>query len=280
MEHEKKRMQQVNNKKQSIYYALENPLKGGPLAKSFGIALLVLIVISALLVFVTDDPNFSDTTRFSFNVIASASTVFFGVEYFLRLWVADLVYPHLNPGKARLKYVFSLMGIIDFLAFAPGLIAFFLPLSTQLLHSIRIIRLVRLLKLTRYMKGLHSIGRVFGKRRTEIIAAFVVLGLLTITASVLMYTIEGPVQPEKFDSVFTGMYWAMTTITTTGYGDIVPITAAGRLVGFFIMVLAIGVVAIPAGIFSAGFVAEFRSEDVLTKVQDLRQDSPSNESTD
>jgi voltage-gated potassium channel len=130
------------------------------------------------------------------------------------------------------------------------------------------------------MKGLHSIALVFSKRRSEIIAAFVVLGLLTVTASVLMFALENPVQPEKFDSVFTGMYWAMTTITTTGYGDLVPITAAGRLLGFVVMVLAIGAVAIPAGIFSAGFVAEFRSEDVRAKVQDVRQDSQDSESTD
>lgn len=270
----------LSNAKKNAYYALESPRRGGGLAKFFGIALLVLIIINAFLVLVADDPSFSDTTRLSFSLVAAASTFFFGAEYFVRLWIADLVYPQLSPGKARLRYAFSLMGIIDFLAFAPGLVAFFVPLSTQILHSIRIIRLVRLLKLTRYMKGLHSISRVFQKRRSEIIAAFVVLGLLTITASVLMYAIESPAQPEKFDSVFTGMYWAMTTITTTGYGDLVPITAAGRLVGFFIMVLAIGVVAIPAGIFSAGFVAEFRSEDTPTKVKDLPQDSQDNESTD
>jgi voltage-gated potassium channel len=280
METQQRRIQESSRIKQSAYYASENPLKGGPVAKFFGIALLVLIIINALLVFVTDDPNFSDTTRFSFNLIASASTLFFGIEYAVRLWIADLVYPSLSPGKARLRYAFSLMGIIDFLAFAPGLLAFFIPVSSQILHSIRIIRLVRLMKLTRYMKGLHSIALVFSKRRSEIIAAFVVLGLLTVTASVLMFALENPVQPEKFDSVFTGMYWAMTTITTTGYGDLVPITAAGRLLGFVVMVLAIGAVAIPAGIFSAGFVAEFRSEDVRAKVQDVRQDSQDSESTD
>lgn len=81
-----------------------------------------------------------------------------------------------------------------------------------------------------------------------------------------MYEIEHPVQPEKFDSVFTGMYWAMTTITTTGYGDLVPVTAAGRLVGFCTMLLSIGVVAIPAGIFSAGFVSEFRAQDARDRL--------------
>ena len=108
---------------------------------------------------------------------------------------------------------------------------------------------------------------MFAKRRQEIVAAFTVLGLLTVTASVLMFEVEHPVQPDKFDSVLTGMYWAMTTITSTGYGDLVPLTAAGRLVGFLTMLLSIGVVAIPAGIFSAGFVAEFRAQDARARAR-------------
>lgn len=266
-------LQQSSTLKQSVYFASENPLRGGSVARVFGIMLLVLIVVNALLVFVTEDPGFSSETHLVFRAISLVSTIVFGFEYLMRLWIADLVYPDLKPMKARLRYVFSLMGIIDFLAFAPGVLAFFLPLSTQILHSVRIIRLVRLLKLTRYMKGLQSIGQVFRKRRQEIVASFVVLGLLTVTASVLMYAIEAPAQPDRFENVFTGMYWAMTTITTTGYGDLVPITPAGRILGFFTMVLAIGAVAIPAGIFSAGFVAEFRQEDARARVDGFREEN-------
>lgn len=267
----------VSALKSAVYYACESPLKGGPIARVFGILLLVLILVNALLVFVAEDPSFSDVTRLAFQIIGSASTILFGVEYVIRIWIADLVYPELSSTKARARYIFSLMGVIDFLSFAPGILAFFVPLSTQILHSIRIIRLVRLLKLTRYMRGLQSIGRVFRKRKQEIIASFVVLGLLTVTASVLMYAIESPAQPDKFENVFSGMYWAMTTITTTGYGDLVPITPAGRIVGFLTMVLAIGAVAIPAGIFSAGFVAEFRNEDIRAKAEEVREGHQDNQ---
>lgn len=255
------RLREASSLKESAYYASENPLRGGPIARFFGFALFALIVINALLVFVEAEPNISEAAKAVFALVASISTICFGLEYFIRLWIADLVYPQLSPIKARLRYAFSLIGLIDFLAFAPGILGFFVPLSTQVLNSARIIRLIRLMKLSRYMRGLQSIGRVFNKRRHEIVAAFIVLALLTITASVLMYALENPAQPDKFDSVFSGMYWAMTTITTTGYGDMVPITAAGRFVGFVTMVLAIGAVAIPAGIFSAGFVAEFQSEE-------------------
>lgn len=111
------------------------------------------------------------------------------------------------------------------------------------------------------MRGLHSIGQVFVKRRQEIIAAFMVLALLAVASSVLMYEAEHAAQPEVFDNVLTGLYWAVTTMTSTGYGDVVPITPLGRLIGFVVMVISIAVVAIPAGIFSAGFIEEFRSED-------------------
>lgn len=127
--------------------------------------------------------------------------------------------------------------------------------------AISIIRLIRLIKISRYMRGLHTIGVVIRNRRQEIVASIMVLGLLTIAASVLMYEAEHTAQPEAFDSILTGIYWAMTTITTTGYGDLVPITALGRVIGFIVMVLSIAIVAIPAGIFSAASSRSFaRSE--------------------
>lgn len=255
------RWEQASHLKRQTYFALEDVRKAGLVARVVGIGLFSLIVVNALLVVVQTQPDVPESAQVVMLVFCLVSSVFFGVEYLARLWIADLVYPQATPVRARLRYAFSPMGLIDLAAFAPGLLVLAVPVSPSALNAARIIRLVRLVKLSRYMRGLQSIGRVLRKRRGEIVAAFMVLGLLAITASVLMYELEHPVQPEKFDSVFTGLYWAMTTITSTGYGDLVPVTAAGRFVGFWTMVLSIGVVAIPGGIFSAGFVAEFRSQD-------------------
>jgi voltage-gated potassium channel len=256
--------------KRQTYYALEDVRRGNGIARFVGIGLFVLIVANAVLVFAETYSLPSGVSRV-FLIFGLASSVCFGVEYAARLWVADLVHPGMRPARARLRYALSPMGIIDLLAFLPGLLVLLVPLSSSMLNAARIVRLVRLVKLSRYMRGLRSIGRVFRKRRQEIIAAFTVLALLTVTASVLMYEIEHPVQPDKFDSVFTGMYWAMTTITSTGYGDIVPITAPGRFVGFCTMLLSIAVVAIPAGIFSAGFVTEFRAQDAHERRHERRE---------
>lgn len=262
--------------KRQVYYAVEDLREGNAIAKFFGVLLFVLIVLNALSVFGETQPGLPQLAYRTFVIFGLVSTIIFGIEYLARLWVADLVYPKLTPTRARVKYALSVMGIIDLLAFVPAAFAWFLPISSQMFNGLRIIRLVRLIKLSRYMKGLQSIGRVFEKRKPEIVAAFMVLGLLTVTASVLMYTVENPVQPDQFDSVFTGMYWAMTTITSTGYGDLVPITGLGRFIGFCTMVLSIAVVAIPAGIFSAGFLSEFQADDRkkrAAKLTEQEQDS-------
>lgn len=264
--------------KRKVYFAVEDIRRAGFVARVFGVAIFVLIVMNALLVFVETQHNLSGGLQSFLLIFGLASSVCFGVEYAARLWVADLVRPTLPAYRARFRYAFSLIGLIDLLAFFPGLLVLVVPVSPSTLHAARIIRLIRLVKLSRYMRGLRSISRVFRKRHREIVAASVVLGLLTITTSVLMYQIENPVQPDKFDSVFTGMYWAMTTITTTGYGDLVPITPLGRFVGFATMLLSIGVVAIPAAIFSAGFVSEFNAQD--TEARLLRKGNPQQQASE
>lgn len=183
------------------------------------------------------------------------SEIIFALEYGLRLLLIPLACPNLGACKARFRYAISFLGIIDLLAVISPLLIF-----TQLAkaEAARLIALVRFVKIGRYTRGLRTIALVFKERKDEILAAFVLLGILTICASVAMFEVEHVEQPTVFTSPFSGLYWAMTTITTTGYGDMVPITAAGKVIGFCTMVLSIGVVAVPAGIFSAGFVDTFK----------------------
>lgn len=245
--------------KQWLFLALEYPADATTGGKVLCGVIYACIIGNAIMVCVPDDWGslaYDDFTLV-FNLV---SALVFTCEYVARIWISDKVRPKMTPARARLRYVVSPMGIVDLLSFLPSWIMLFIPMSPALRDAISIIRLIRLFKISRYMRGLHTIGAVIRNRRQEIIAAFMVLGLLTVAASVLMYEAEHDVQPEAFDSILTGIYWAMTTITTTGYGDLVPVTALGRVIGFFVMVLSIAVVAIPAGIFSAGFVEEFRNQ--------------------
>lgn len=246
--------------KRRVYLALEDPLSATKIGKLTGLALVTLIVLNALLVG-TAGVEMTQASKAALAVFGVFSMLVFAGEYACRIWVADMVHPGLPPARARLRYAFSLMGLVDLLSFLPALLMLFLPISSAVNDAVRVVRLVRLIKISRYMRGLRVITRVFAKRRQEIVAAFMVLALLAVASSVLMYQAEHAAQPEVFDSVLTGLYWAVTTMTTTGYGDIVPVTTAGRLIGIATMVVSIGVVAIPAGIFSAGFVEEFREKD-------------------
>ncbi|MEI3376670.1 MAG: ion transporter [Coriobacteriales bacterium] len=250
---------QTNSLKRWLLLALEYPADATRGGKVLCGIIYACIIGNAILVCVPDDWGSLayDDFVFVFNLI---SAPVFTCEYIARIWISDKVRPKVTPVKARLSYMMSPMGIVDLLSFLPSWIMLFTPMSPALRDAISIIRLIRLFKISRYMRGLHTIGAVIRNRRQEIIAAFMVLGLLTVAASVLMYEAEHAAQPEAFDSILTGIYWAMTTITTTGYGDLVPITALGRVIGFVVMVLSIAIVAIPAGIFSAGFVEEFRNQ--------------------
>ena len=247
--------------KQQVYCALEDIYAATPAAKAAGLALIALICTNALLVFIPESALGSAFAYDAVRLFAAASTVVFFLEYCARIWVADMVRPQLAPNRARIRYTLSLMGIVDLLAFLPAMIAWFVPLPSGILGIITLLRLVRLIKITRYMRGMHTIMRVAKRRKHEIVASFMVLGLMAVVASVLMYDVEHAAQPEVFDSALTGMYWAITTMSSTGYGDLTPITPMGRIIGWTLMALSIGLVAIPGSIFSAGFVEEFRNSN-------------------
>lgn len=257
--------------KRQTFYALENISRGRLLAKVVGVALFVLIVTNAVVVFVSAQPGLDPVAAWIIARFYAFSTVCFLVEYLARIWIADLAFTDVPPWRARLRYVLSPLGIIDLLSFLPTMMAWFVPLSPQIRASVNVLRLIRLIKISRYMRGLRTIGRVLGKHRHEIVASFLVIALLVVVSSILMYEIESPVQPDAFNSLLSGLYWAVETVTGTGYGDIVPVTVPGRMVGSLIMFLSVALVAIPGGIFSAGFVAEFQNASLRRLERDERR---------
>lgn len=266
------RLKDSSEFKRQTFYALENPKRGNLAAKIVGYALFVLIVLNAITVFFTVQV---DTDAFEGSIVDiffKFSTVCFALEYCCRIWIADLAFGNCTRARAKLKYIISPMGLIDFLSFVPSVVSWFLPVTPALIHAIGVIRLVRLAKVTRYMRGFRTIGRVLRKHYREIVAAFLVILLLIIASSVVMYEVEHPVQPDKFNDLLSGIWWAVETVTGTGYGDIVPITPLGRVIGSIIMLLALALVAIPGGIFSAGFVAEYQNANLRRIERDISKD--------
>jgi voltage-gated potassium channel len=194
------------------------------------------------------------------NIIEYITIGVFTIEYILRLWTAPIIYPQKTPLKARLRYLVTPLAIIDLLAILPFYIPFVIPMDLRALRAIRIIRLLRLLKLSRYTDAMSILGKVIRQKSSQLLSAVFVVGLLLFVASLLMFTIENKAQPETFSNLFDAFWWAVATLTTVGYGDIYPITAFGKVLSGIIAVLGIGMVAIPTGIISAGFIGELDKE--------------------
>lgn len=223
-----------------------------PLGKIINITIVILIFLTLITV-VASTFDISKSLRIIFSKFEIFSTIIFTVEYILRVWTSDLLYPELSPIRARIKYIFSFMALIDFIAILPFYLLFFIKIDLQALRTLRALRLLRIIKINRYTTALKTITQVFKNKANQLISSMVVVGLLMIIASVLMYNFESEAQPDKFSNAFDSLWWAMSALTTVGYGDVYPITVAGKILGIVIAIIGIGMVAVPTGIITAGF---------------------------
>lgn len=215
--------------------------------------IIILIIINVLLV-ILDTFNFSEDYQRISKGIEMFSIYFFTIEYILRLWTSDLKYPNIKSSKARLKHMLSLMSLIDLAAILPFYLPFILVVDLRVLRALRIIRLFRVFKINRYTNSLSNIFIVFKNRKYELMSSFFIVFLLMIISSVIMYSLENPAQPQVFSNALSGLWWAVATFTTVGYGDIYPITVGGKIMAGIMAILGIGLVAVPTGIISAGFI--------------------------
>ena len=190
----------------------------------------------------------------TFKWIEVVSVIIFTIEYLLRVWTAPYLFPDKTKLKATIKYIFSFMALIDLLAILPFYFPFFIKIDLRILRSLRLIRLFRLFKMNRYTNALRTVIQVMKNKVHELISSIFVVFILMLISSVFMYTIESPVQPEVFKNGFSGLWWAVATFTTVGYGDIYPITVVGKIISMIMAILGIALVAVPTGIISSGFI--------------------------
>jgi len=201
------------------------------------------------------------------------SLVVFTLEYALRIWTANLLYPDLGPFRSRIRYILSPMALIDLISILPFLLPF-MPYTFVGVRAFRLVRLLRIFKLNRYSDALAAIGDVFRRKSQQIVASIFFVFIILVLASLLIYYAEHDSQPEQFENAFSGLWWAVATLTTVGYGDIYPITPIGRFLGAIIAILGIGMVAVPTSILSAGFMELLETH---TGEGAGKQDSPSPE---
>lgn len=239
--------------KKRVYEIIQAGKENDIASKIFDICLIVLILINVCLV-IADTFNLPEKVRLISYYIEVVSVIIFTLEYFLRIWTADLLYSDKNWFVAKLRYIFSFLAIIDLLAILPFYLPFLFVIDLRVLRMLRIIRLFRVFKINRYTNALSSIINVFKNKKSELLSSIFVVLLLMIVASVLMYSVENEAQPDVFRNAFDALWWALATLTTVGYGDIYPITVLGKILSAIIAILGIGLVAVPTGIISAGFM--------------------------
>ena len=249
-----------------IFEIIQSADDGDTASRIFDIFIIALIVLNVILVML-DTFSLPDNIRSVFSKIELFSVVIFTLEYVLRIWTSVYLYPGQNPFASRIRYIFSFMAMIDLAAILPFYIPFVIPVDLRVLRILRVVRLFRIFKINRYTSALQIIGRVFKNKASQLLSSMFVVFMLIIIASVLMYNIESASQPDNFQNVFQSMWWAIATFTTVGYGDIYPVTAAGKILSAIIAFLGIGLVAVPTGIISAGFIESMSESDAGEKKQ-------------
>ncbi len=239
---------------------------GGPVgAARVAMAVIVLAILaSAGAAMTLTVPKLDPSVESLMSPIEFAAFLAFTAEYVLRLWSAPDASPNHPAGRVRAAYAASPLGVIDFLVIA----SYWIDLTVGLGPDVRAATgLLPLLKLARYMPGLGLVARVFRNEASALGAAFGTLAVLIVLTGGVMYLLEHKAQPEAFASIPKSLWWAVVTMATVGYGDVVPMTLFGRLFGSVVILVGIAMVAVPAGIMATGFMEELRKQQFIVTWQ-------------
>ena len=219
------------------------------LSRYFAFFIQALILVSIVTFSVETIPNLKPETKALLYAIEVFSVSVFTIEYLLRIYVAD----------SKPKFVFSFFGIIDLFAILPFYLSFGIDLRS--LRALRFLRLFRILKLVRYNKAMNHFTRAIKSAKEEILLFIFITLILIYFAAVGIYYFENEAQPEHFSSIFDSLWWAIITLTTVGYGDVYPITIGGKVFTFIILMIGLGIVAIPTGIISSALTKSIDSKE-------------------
>ncbi len=222
--------------------------------------IITLILLNVIAIILDSFQEFASRYGDFLLTFEAISVAIFTIEYLLRIYIAKLKYPEKSEVGAIIKFMTSTLGIIDLLAIIPFYIPLIIPFDLRFLRMFRVTRLLSILKLKRYSKALNMIGNVLKEKRSDLILTLVVTFIFLLISSTIMYYLENEAQPDKFPNILSAFWWAIATLTTVGYGDVVPITDMGKVVSGFLAILGVALIAIPTGIISAGYINEIREE--------------------
>ena len=241
--------------RRKVHDILEVGSDAHPAAHAVTGFIVALIILNAIAFAAETVDHLAERYRVYFQAFNLFSVVVFSIEYGLRLWscVEIPMLSRMKPWRARLRFATRPMMIIDLLAFAPWYVHWIYPIDLRVL---RVLRLFRLLKLVRYSPALQTLGRVLADEYLALLGALLIMLVLLLFSSTGIYFLERHAQPQAINSIPAAAWWALATLTTVGYGDVVPITPFGKLLGGVVMLLGVGMFALPVAIIATGFSQE------------------------
>ncbi|MCR5656636.1 MAG: ion transporter [Butyrivibrio sp.] len=217
----------------------------------------VAIILNLSAAFMSTFAELNERFGSVFGVIETVTVIFFGIDYALRVLTSKCLYPDRTEVGAVLSYVFSFIGLVDLFCFLPSLLPVFFPAGAAAFRMFRVARILRLFRINAYYDSLNVIVEVIRNKSQQLLSSVFIIAILMLASSLCMYSIEHDAQPDVFQNAFSGIWWAASTLLTVGYGDIYPVTILGKVFGIFLAFLGVGLVAVPTGIISAGFVEQY-----------------------
>jgi voltage-gated potassium channel len=229
----------------------------------FDALLVVLIVANVVATMLESVPEINAVWGHAFDVFEAVSVALFSIEYVARVWSAieDPRYRIEGPFRGRVRYMIQPLSLIDLLAVAPSFVGLFFPMAD--LRALRVFRLLRILKIVRYSPALTTLADVLLAEWRALVGTLLLLICVMILSAEAMYLVEGSTNPRSFGTLPQAMYWAITTLTTVGYGDNVPLTAVGKVISGITMIMGLGLFALPVGIVATNFVNEIHRRDFV-----------------
>ena len=236
-------------------------------SRAFDIFISAVIILNILVTFLG---TFSQLSWLKpvFDIIELVTIIIFCIEYLLRIFTADYLYPCKTKTKSVLRFIFSFDGIIDLLTILP----FFFLYGMVMFRMLRVVRIFHLFRINAQYDSFNLIKEVLFERKRQLLSSFFIIIILMLGSSLAMYSAEHDAQPEAFENAFSGIWWSVSTVLTVGYGDIYPITISGKILAIIIAFLGVCVVAVPTGIISAGFFEKFsQKEKADRKFPDIKE---------
>ena len=252
---EKKNFNRVRAK---LFNMVSTGVVDEPINKFYDVISIIALALNLFAAFAITFDYMEEHYKGLLLAIEAVTTFFFAVDYVLRLITAKELYPKLSEKDSIIKYIFSFTGLIDLLSFLPYYLPVFFPAGSTVFRLFRVARILRLFRINSYYDQLNVITEVLSSKRQQLMASVFIILILMMGSSLCMYSVEHDAQPEVFQNAFSGIWWSVSTLLTVGYGDIYPITTAGKILGILISFLGVGMVAIPTGIISAGFVEQYQ----------------------